>query len=372
MGTADMVTKEYMRENAVFADAFNYLIYNGKKVIDPAKLKEIDPTEIALPFGDEEKAGEDKKGKVQETEWSSVKNGSVRKKTVGRAGKKTDAVQKYRDILKSAVIKQDEKMSYVLLGIENQTDVHYAMPVRNAIYDALQYGRQVADIAAEHRRNKKDFTGKSNGEYLSGFLKEDCIKPVITLVIHFGAEEWDGPLSLHEMMSVSDIEILSFVENYRIHLIDPAKLTEEQLNKFSTSMREVIGYIKYSKNKDKLLEFLRTDAHRSIEMNAARVIRTITNTPIEVSEEEGEIEMCKAIEDLIAESEARGRAEGEVRGEARGRAEGETRGEAKGMIEICLDMSFSKEDILKKLQEKLNISLQQAGEYFEMYGKRTV
>ena len=360
MGTADMVTKEYMRENAVFADAFNYLIYNGKKVIDPAKLKEIDPTEIALPFGDEEKAGEDKKGKVQETEWSSVKNGSVRKKTAGRAGKKTDAVQKYRDILKSAVIKQDEKMSYVLLGIENQTDVHYAMPVRNAIYDALQYGRQVADIAAGHRRNKKDFTGKSNGEYLSGFLKEDCIKPVITLVIHFGAEEWDGPLSLHEMMSVSDIEILSFVENYRIHLIDPAKLTEEQLNKFSTSMREVIGYIKYSKNKDKLLEFLRTDAHRSIEMNAARVIRTITNTPIEVSEEEEEIEMCKAIEDLIAESEARGR------------AEGETRGEAKGMIEICLDMSFSKEDILKKLQEKLNISLQQAGEYFEMYGKRTV
>ena len=175
MGTADMVTKEYMRENAVFADAFNYLIYNGKKVIDPAKLKEIDPTEIALPFGDEEKAGEDKKGKVQETEWSSVKNGSVRKKTAGRAGKKTDAVQKYRDILKSAVIKQDEKMSYVLLGIENQTDVHYAMPVRNAIYDALQYGRQVADIAAEHRRNKKDFTGKSNGEYLSGFLKEDQV-----------------------------------------------------------------------------------------------------------------------------------------------------------------------------------------------------
>ena len=333
MGTVDIVTKEYMRENAIFADAFNYLIYGGKKVIDPAGLTEVDTATSAV-------------------------------------GKK-DALQKYRDVLKAAVIKQDEKMSYVLLGVENQTDVHYAMPVRNAIY-ALQYGKQVSDIAAGHRRSQKDYSGKTGGEYLSGFLKEDHIKPVITLVIHFGAEEWDGPLSLHEMMSTRDMELLSFVENYRIHLIDPAKLTEEQLNKFSTSMREVIGYIKYSKNKDKLLEFLRTDAHRSIEMNAARVIKTITNTPIEVSEEEGEIEMCKAIEDLIAESEARGRAEGEVRGEARGRAEGETRGEAKGMIEICLDMSFSKEDILKKLQEKLNISLQQAGEYFEMYGKRTV
>ena len=366
MGTADIVTKEYMRENTVFADAFNYLIYNGKKVIDPAKLKEIDPTEIALPFDDEEiagkeKDGEDKKRKVQgTTEWSSLKNEPVRKKTAGRSGKKTDAVQRYRDLLKSAVVKQDERTSYVLLGVENQTDVHYAMPVRNAIYDALQYGRQVADIAAEHRRNKKEFSGKNNGEYLSGYLKEDHIRPVITLVIHFGAEEWDGPLSLHEMMSTRDMELLSFVENYRIHLIDPAKLTEEQLNQFSTSLKEVMGYIKYSKNKEELLKFLQTDTHRSIEMNAVRVIKTITNTPIEVSEEEEEIEMCKAIEDLIAESEARGR------------AEGETRGEAKGMIEICLDMSFSKEDILKKLQEKLNISLQQAGEYFEMYGKHIV
>ena len=31
MGTVDIVTKEYMRENAIFADAFNYLIYGGKK-----------------------------------------------------------------------------------------------------------------------------------------------------------------------------------------------------------------------------------------------------------------------------------------------------------------------------------------------------
>ena len=351
MGTADIVTKEYMRENTVFADAFNYLIYNGKKVIDPAKLTEIDSTEIALPFGNAEKVKAEKKRKEQEAEWSSVKNESVRKKNTSRVGVKMDAVQKYRDVFKSVVIKWDEKTSYVLLGIENQTDVHYAMPVRNAIYDALQYGRQVADIAADHRRNKKDFPGKSNGEYLSGFFKEDHIRPVITLVIHFGAEEWDGPLSLHEMMATRDMEILSFVENYRIHLIDPAKLTEEELNKFSTSLKEVMGYIKYSKDKEKLMEFLRKDTHKTIEMNAARVIKTITNTPIEVSEEMEEIEMCKAIEDLILE--------------------GEAKGEAKGLIEICLEMNFSKEDILRKLQDKLNISMQQANEYFEIYGRKT-
>ena len=31
MGKADTVTKSYMRKNSIFADAFNYLIYNGKK-----------------------------------------------------------------------------------------------------------------------------------------------------------------------------------------------------------------------------------------------------------------------------------------------------------------------------------------------------
>lgn len=51
MGTADTVTKAYMRENAVFADAFNYLLYDGRPVIEPEKLKELDTTEITLPFG---------------------------------------------------------------------------------------------------------------------------------------------------------------------------------------------------------------------------------------------------------------------------------------------------------------------------------
>ena len=48
MGTVDIVTKEYMRENAIFADAFNYLIYGGKKVIDPAGLTEIDTATSAV------------------------------------------------------------------------------------------------------------------------------------------------------------------------------------------------------------------------------------------------------------------------------------------------------------------------------------
>ena len=141
-----------MRKNNIFADAFNYLIYDGKPVVNPEQLRELDTTEIALPFGPQEN------------------------------GQSNDLVQKYRDILKSAVVMQEDEAAYILLGIENQTDIHYAMPVRNMIYDALQYGKQVADTAANHRKSDKSFRKRTSEEYLSGFYKEDVLKPVVTLV----------------------------------------------------------------------------------------------------------------------------------------------------------------------------------------------
>ena len=272
MGAADTVTKAYMRENAIFADAFNYLIYGGRRVIDPNSLKELDTTEIALPFGDD---------------------------------KTDEAVQKYRDILKSAVIKEDKDAAYVLLGIENQTDIHYAMPVRNLIYDALQYGKQVSDVSAKHR--KESDNGHNRGEYLSGFYKEDRLTPVITLVVHFGADAWDGPLSLHEMMSVDKPEIMQMVPDYRIQLIDPARMKPEDLMKFETSLREVMGYIKYSKDKEGMKTYMAGNSRTMLERTAAQVIKAITNTPIEIPEGLEEVNVCEAIEEMMKDSKAEGK-----------------------------------------------------------------
>lgn len=272
MGAADTVTKAYMRENTIFADAFNYLIYGGRRVIDPNSLKELDTTEIALPFGDD---------------------------------KTDEAVQKYRDILKSAVIKEDKDAAYVLLGIENQTDIHYAMPVRNLIYDALQYGKQVSDVSAKHR--KESGNGHNRGEYLSGFYKEDRLTPVITLVVHFGADAWDGPLSLHEMMSVDKPEIMQMVPDYRIQLIDPARMKPEDLMKFETSLREVMGYIKYSKDKEGMKTYMAGNSRTMLERTAVQVIKAITNTPIEIPEGLEEVNVCEAIEEMMKDSKAEGK-----------------------------------------------------------------
>ena len=52
--------------------------------------------------------------------------------------------------------------------------------------------------------------------------------------------------------------------------------------------------------------------------------------------------------------------------------EGETRGKAEGIIDTCYDLGLPEEDILQRLQVKLDISLQAAQEYIRVFGKSTV
>ena len=101
-------------------------------------------------------------------------------------------------------------------------------------------------------------------------------------------------------------DLLNFVQDYQIHLIDPAKLSAEDLDRFSSSLREVIGYIKYSKDKKRLSEFLTDNPRMLIEANAARVIKAVTNTPLDIPEGAEVIDVCKAVEEMMNESEERG------------------------------------------------------------------
>jgi hypothetical protein len=50
----------------------------------------------------------------------------------------------------------------------------------------------------------------------------------------------------------------------------------------------------------------------------------------------------------------------------------EVKGEARGIIQTALEFGASESDIVNKLQEKLQVTYQQAQEYFKTYGERTV
>lgn len=101
-------------------------------------------------------------------------------------------------------------------------------PVKNMVYDALEYAGQVENSARSHREAKQ--WSSTSGEYLTGFYKDDRLIPVITVVVYFGSDTWKAPRSLHEMLSVQDPAILSLVPDYRTNLFSPAEIKDEELD----------------------------------------------------------------------------------------------------------------------------------------------
>ena len=84
--------------------------------------------------------------------------------------------------------------------------------------------------------------------------------------------------------------------------------------------------------------------------------------------EEGRTDMWSVFEEVAKEGEARG----EVRGIAKGEARGIAKGKAAGIIDTCHELGIPDEDILTRLQSKLNISVQAAQEYLQMFGQTGV
>ena len=177
----------------------------------------------------------------------------------------------------------------------------------------------------------------TSGEYLSGFWRSDTLLPVITLTLYFGAEEWTAPRDLHGMMKV-DEEILPFVDNYRLHLIAPSEISDEDFGKFHTELRLALKYVKYSRNKTRLNEIVHEDSgYRSISKKTADMVNIVTGSKLKYGEREEKVDMCLAIEemrnDAIAEGRAKGMVEGKAEGIAEGRAEGMAEGMEKGLAE---------------------------------------
>ena len=280
MGKFDAESKKYLSINRIFADAFNFLIYDGEPVIKPEALHAVDTTEIAIPYGHGARV----------------------------------PIQKYRDIMKIWAAMQDEDAVYVLLGGEAQNRVHYAMPVRDMLYDSINYVSQVDEAKRSYRNHGEDAGELSfedgelkirltQEEFLSGFRKDDKLIPVITAVIYFGPDEWDGPTSIHDMLKVPEERMLRVIPNYSINLIAPARIDDEDFGKFNTDLGLAMKVIKYQKTS--AVEIIQQTNHRKIDRGTAEFLNRVVNLNLVYQEpaEEGEVDMCKAMEDYTKKKE---------------------------------------------------------------------
>ncbi len=266
MGKIDTETKIYLDNDARFSDMFNFWIYGGEYVIKPDKLRELDTTTIAIPYGNNAKKH----------------------------------VQKYRDLLKLYSAKQDDEAIYLILGVEIEAKTHYAMPVRNMLYDALNYAQQVS-VIAEH--NAKAHLHMTRDEFLSGLLESDRLRPVITLVFNVSGESWKGATNIHDLLSVKDKRILQFVPNYQMNLLSPDLINEPDFEKFRTGLGAALQFIKHQKDDD--MNWIRNKTQlEQVDRDTVDFLQTVTGTNFDIDETEEVINVCKAWENSMNKAKA--------------------------------------------------------------------
>ena len=204
MGRKDVVTRQYLSSADVFADVVNLALYSGIRVVCATDLTEMDASEeIAITL---EKSNTEPKQRKQ-----------------------TRGVQKYRDIMREVKVNgEDGYLARIIVGVEEQSETHYAMPVRNMLYDALNYGNQVRRIG---ELNRREGITLSAAEFLSGIRKEDILLPVVTIVVTFQPEAWEGPMNVHDMLDWKGIpsEIRARIPNYEMLLLQPSDYDEEKV-----------------------------------------------------------------------------------------------------------------------------------------------
>lgn len=92
-----------------------------------------------------------------------------------------ETLQKIFDVVKKSAYGMD----FVIWGLENQSKIHYAMPLRHMLNDALSYLKEYNEIVAKRRKGKEV---KTVDEFLSGMLKTDRLHPVISICVYYGED----------------------------------------------------------------------------------------------------------------------------------------------------------------------------------------
>ena len=114
-------------------------------------------------------------------------------------------------------------------------------------------------------------------------------------------------MSLHEMLAVQDPEILSFVSDYKLNLIAPGEMSDAEIDRFNSNLREVMLFIKYSEDRAKLNEMVeKDDRFKNMDRKAATVISTVTGIEIENEIKEDKVNMCRALREMMEDANKEG------------------------------------------------------------------
>jgi hypothetical protein len=312
----DTVLKDYWKQKDVFADLFNAYVFGGKEVLKAEGLVEKD------------------------TDSSTVL-------TVDDAD---ISIQATRDLLK--VVMSYNGVEYAILGLENQDYIHYALPLKIEGYDVYSYDRQYKQKKADYKK----FAELTGDERMSGIKKTDRFTPLVTLVIYYGSEPWDGPTCLYDMLALPE-ELKPFVNNFKVNLVEARAnnlVFHNQNNEDLFSLLRII-YDDTTDRKERRKQIEAYEKDRQIDKSVRMAVAATSKISLQKFEKEENVAMCKLWDEV--------REDGFMEGEALG----ETNGEAKGIVKMGKEFGLSKEQIIEKIAGNLNIEVAAAEKYYEMF-----
>lgn len=286
MGKKDIGLKVYLQNTARYADLWNGAVFQGKQIVKTEDLQEVTPVHSKSD---------------QET---------VLERTADMVMKQSYSGQKF-----------------VILALENQEKIDYGMPIRVMLQEALEYDRQLREIKRENRRKYKEICEKNNGEsqetfyrdngeYLYSVRKQDHICPVMTLVVYWGEEEWQGAKSIHEMIdfggmdSFMEKELKRMIPEYPLHFLNLSDF--KHFDYFKTELRPLFEMFQRRNSKEDFMQYIRTNERCwNMDEESWYMLGQLTDSKDIKSlicrknqRERSGRGMCKALEDLKAEGKA--------------------------------------------------------------------
>ena len=136
-----------MERPDIFADAINYAVYQGKQIVKAESLE--DASTVATSF---------------------VCNGNNSAVTFERI----------RDVRKVVKLNTEDRTAYMIYGAENQSHIHYAMPVKNMLYDVMEYADQIDTRRKKIKAKEYDEYGDSNLGIVLSFIKNSVDKEKVS------------------------------------------------------------------------------------------------------------------------------------------------------------------------------------------------
>ena len=323
----DTILKTFWRDNDHFADLFNAALFDGEQVLNPADLMEVD------------------------TDVSSMV----------KFNNHAETVQKVLDVVKKTAYGVD----FVIWGLENQSKIHYAMPLRHMIGDSLSYLKEYNEIAA---RNKAEKGCESSDEFLSNLKRTDRLHPVISLCVYYGEKEWDGPFCLADMLEIPE-RLKPLVSDYKMNLLQLRKSGSLRFHNADVDTVFDVSRSIYEKDFQKINTVYKEKAipaELGVVIGAITESQRLINHALQSEKKGGQIYMCGALEELVNEGVQRGRQEGRIEVLQEGILKGQQEG-IHANIRTCKTFKISKSDTIKNVAKEFSLSEDEARDYVEKY-----